>query len=82
VHRFRDSFAKDCFMKGCSVAEVAMYLGDEPETVAEHYSEMDEDRQKAADTKFQAEGGLLPSVDFNQIKTPQAVYVINKAQVA
>jgi integrase len=84
-HRFRDSFAKDCFMKGCSVAEVAMFLGDKPETVAEHYNEMDHERQEAADKKLQASGGLMPLVDFSkmQVRTPQAVYVIgNKSQVA
>jgi integrase len=84
-HRFRDSFAKDCFMKGCSVAEVAMFLGDKPETVAEHYNEMDHERQEAADKKLQASGGLMPLVDFSkmQVRTPQAVYVIgSKSQVA
>ena len=58
-HRFRDSFAKDCFLKGCTVAEVAAYLEDNPETVSAHYGEMDTDRLEHADKKFRAEGGLL-----------------------
>jgi integrase len=84
-HMFRDSFAKDCFLKQCSVAEVAAYLGDKPETVAAHYSEMDLERMAHADKKLAAGGGLLDSVDFNQmqVQTPKGVYVIgSKAQVA
>ena len=80
VHRFRDSFAKDCFLKGCSVAEVAAYLGDQPETVAAHYSEMDGERMQAADKKFLNGKGLLDSVDA---KTQQSkVIAISGVAVA
>jgi integrase len=75
VHRFRDSFAKNAFMLGCSVAEVAAYLGDSPETVAAHYSEMDEDRMRYADKKLQTEGGLLHSIDFEQTRGSKVVTI-------
>ena len=85
-HRFRDSMAKDCFLKHCSLAEVAAYLGDNPETVAAHYSFMDEERMEVADKKFVTEGGLLNSVDFNQMqqtRKPKVVFAIGvKSQVA
>ena len=85
-HMFRDSFAKNAFMLGCSVAEVAAYLGDNPETVAAHYSEMDLERMEAADKKLLTKGGLLNSVDFNQMqqtrKSPVVFAIGVKSQVA
>ena len=75
-HRFRDSFAKDCFLKGCTVAEVAAYLGDNPETVSAHYGEMDLDRLQHADQKFRTEGGLLKSVDFSELETTRKSKVV------
>jgi integrase/recombinase XerD len=75
-HRFRDSFAKDCFLKGCTVAEVAAYLGDNPETVSAHYGEMDADRLEHADKKFRAEGGLLKSVDFSEMEEARKLKVV------
>ena len=75
-HRFRDSFAKDCFLKGCTVAEVAAYLGDNPETVSAHYGEMDSDRLEHADKKFRAEGGLLKSVDFSEMEEARKLKVV------
>jgi integrase len=75
-HRFRDSFAKDCFLKGCSVAEVAAYLGDKPETVSAHYSAMDEERMNMADKKFVTEGGLLNSVDFSKMGATRKLKVV------
>lgn len=76
-HRFRDSFAKDCFLKGCTVAEVAAYLGDSPETVSAHYGEMDTDRLEHADKKFRTEGGLLKSVDFSGMEEARKLKVVN-----
>ena len=75
-HRFRDSFAKDCFLKGCTVAEVAAYLGDNPETVSAHYGEMDADRLEHADKKVRAEGGLLKSVDFSEMEEARKLKVV------
>lgn len=80
VHRFRDSFAKDCFLKGCSVAEVASYLGDKPETVSAHYSEMDSERMDAADKKLQT----ADTVNFfQQAQKSKVVFAIGiKEKVA
>lgn len=75
-HRFRDSFAKDCFLKGCTVAEVAAYLGDHPETVSAHYGAMDSERLEHADKKFCVEGGLLESVNFSELEEARGLKVV------
>jgi integrase len=66
-HRFRDSFAADCFLRGCDTEEVAAYLADTVATVAEHYSDFIEERRARADAKMRNGTGIVPFI------TPQAV---------
>jgi integrase len=51
-HRFRDTFAADAFLRGCSTEEVAAYLGDDVKTVAKHYAAFITERQDRADAKM------------------------------
>ena len=51
-HRFRDTFAADCFLKGLDVSEVAFYLGDSVKTVERHYAEFINERKDRADAKL------------------------------
>src|SRR5262249_7405191 len=38
-HRYRDTYAVDCLLRGLSVYDVAKLLGDTVETVERHYGE-------------------------------------------
>lgn len=61
-HRFRDTFAADCFLRGCDTEEVAAYLADTVATVAEHYSEFIEERRARADAKMRNGAGIVPFI--------------------
>lgn len=76
-HRFRDTFAKDCFAKGCDITEVANFLGDKPETVAAHYNEMDAERRQSADKKFLGGDGLLAPIDFSELELARKSKVVS-----
>jgi integrase len=58
-HRFRDTFAADAFMRGCSTEEVAAYLGDDLKTVLKHYAEFVTERADRADEKLTSGKALL-----------------------
>jgi integrase len=58
-HRFRDTFAAECFLRGNSVEEVAAYLGDDVKTVLKHYADFITERADRADEKFLGGRGLL-----------------------
>jgi len=51
-HRFRDTFAAVCYLKGLSTEQVAAYLGDTVKVVEKHYSEFVKERQEQADNKY------------------------------
>jgi integrase len=84
-HRFRDTFAKECFLCGCNKDEVAAYLGDTSETVSKHYGAFDTERQDAADRKLQTGNRLLGDVDVSRVASitkPNPVVSISKRSVA
>ena len=58
-HRFRDSFAADAFLRGCSVEDISQYLGDNISTVTKHYSEFVNERKDAADKKMMNGVGMM-----------------------
>jgi integrase/recombinase XerD len=58
-HRFRDSYAAVCFLKGMSTEQVAANLGDTEAVVSKHYSEYIPERQEQADEKFLSVGDPL-----------------------
>ena len=51
-HRFRGSFAHDCYLAGCSAEQVAAYLGDTVKTVYKHYTFFTKQLAKQADDKL------------------------------
>lgn len=61
-HRFRDTFAADAFLRGCSTEEVASYLGDDVKTVGKHYAAFVTERADRADAKMMSGKGLLAAV--------------------
>ncbi len=58
-HRFRDTFAADCFLRGCNAEEVAAYLGDDLKTLLKHYAEFITERADRADEKLMNGRGLM-----------------------
>jgi integrase len=70
-HRFRDSFAADCFLRGCDTEEVAAYLADTVATVAEHYSEFIEERRARADAKMRNGTGIVPFITPQDVEKPK-----------
>jgi len=61
-HRFRGSFAHDCYLRGIKVQAVAAWLGDTVKTVLRHYTFFTEELGEQAEAKLMSgSGGLLQS---------------------
>jgi integrase len=59
-HRFRGSFAHDCYLRGIKVQAVAAWLGDTVKTVLRHYTFFTEELGEQAEAKLMGgSGGLL-----------------------
>ena len=51
-HCFRDSFAEQCRLRGCSIEQVALYLGDDIDTTKDHYFKNTDPIRDQADEKL------------------------------
>ena len=58
-HRFRDTFAVECLMRGLDEAEAAEYLGDDIKTFRKHYKTWVKGLADRAAAKFRGGKGLL-----------------------